>query len=85
MKQFEVTVNVTEYATIDYTILIDANDANEAKIAVNRAIKRDGTAFNEFLSSNELIIDTYPIDGEEEVIDSVVESLKKEDDCENNF
>jgi len=86
MAKFEVTVNVIEEASIDYTIVVDARDIGSAIKKVEKAIKKDGTAFMQYDASSETIIDTFGIDGEkEEVVDARKIEDDTGDDSENHF
>jgi len=86
MAKFDVTVNVIEEASIDYTIVVDARDKSSAIRKIEKAIEEDGTAFIQYESSSESIIDTFSIDGENEEVVYVVESQKDTgDDSENHF
>ena len=83
MKKFELVVNVYEEASIDYTIIVEANSEREAQDIVEKAIKEDGTAFIQFDCVEEKIIDSVKIDGEDGEVDSVREIIE-ENNNENN-
>lgn len=85
MRQYQITINVLEKASIDYIVTIDANSEDEARDMVNNAINRDGTAFIEFPWDKEQIADSAAIDGEIEKIDTIVEVVNKGDEYENHF
>ena len=85
MKQFQVTVNTWEEASIDYRITLDADSEEKARDMVNKAIKRDGTAFIEFSCDKEQIMDTIVLDSEVEMIETIVEVTNIGDKHEDHF
>ena len=78
MKKFDVIIESTEEAVIIYTASVEANDKEEAKRLVEEAIERDGTAFMEFDCTNEMIADSFKIEGNVESITDVQNNDKGE-------
>ncbi len=85
MKRFYVTVSVWEDTFIDYTVIVNSNTEENAQLAVEKAIKKDGTAFLKFDVIDELIVETKSIEGEKEEVSSVRELSRKGDIHENHF
>ncbi len=60
--KFEVDVDTTEEATIQYTALVDAESKEDAIKKVNSAIEEDGTAFMQFECIETRVVDTVKMD-----------------------
>lgn len=84
-KKFSVVINVLEEASIDYTVEVEARDEQSAIKKVENAIKQDGTAFMQYDAIDEMIVDTFGIEGEEENVICATEISQEGDDSENHF
>jgi hypothetical protein len=66
---YEVDVDTTEEATIQYTALVEAVSGEDAIRKVNSAIKNDGTAFLEFDCIETRVVDTQKLDQYQECVE----------------